>query len=86
MRSAARIATAESCRSSALILVTYNSRPDDNYLSKEDRAKARMPILQTSTKRVSVANGGVSKAIDVTPFLFPDYQRRQQRPTHSEIS
>eukprot|EP00956_Cyclotella_meneghiniana_P004234 scaffold5184_cov39-Cyclotella_meneghiniana.AAC.3 len=39
------------------IMVTYDSGADGHYISEHDRAKAGLPILRRSTKRVGVANG-----------------------------
>jgi hypothetical protein len=52
------------------IMVTYNSGADGHYISKKDRYKASLPILQTSTQKVGVANGGTSKAKSVTQLPF----------------
>ncbi len=43
------------------IMVMYNSGADSHYISKKDRHKAGLPIIQKSTRRVGVANGGVSQ-------------------------
>ena len=53
------------------IFITYNSGANRNYISKEDRKKAQMPILRASTKRVQVANGNTSTAKHVTNLPFP---------------
>jgi hypothetical protein len=42
------------------IMVTYDSGADGHYISKKDRRKAGLPIIQKSTRRVGVANEGVS--------------------------
>ena len=68
MHFASKVATAEARSNSATIIVTYDPGVDNNYLSKVDQAKAHMPILQKSTKRVNVANGGTSTATNVTPL------------------
>jgi hypothetical protein len=39
-------------------------------MSESDRRKAGLPILRTSTKRVSTANGGTSRAKHVTQLPF----------------
>jgi hypothetical protein len=48
------------------IMVTYNLGTDGHYISKKDPHKAGLPIIQKSTRRVGVANGGVSQAKFVT--------------------
>ena len=53
------------------VLITYNSGADGHYISKEDRKRAQMPILQASTKQVRVANGNTSSAKHVTNLPFP---------------
>jgi hypothetical protein len=63
--------TTEAQGNSVTIIVTYNLGADNNYLSKANRAKAHIPILQKSTKRVNVANGGTSTATNVTPLPIP---------------
>ena len=47
-------------------MVTYNLGTDGHYISKKDPHKAGLPIIQKSTRRVGVANGGVSQAKFVT--------------------
>lgn len=42
--------------------VTYDSGADGHYLNEQDRTNAGLPILRTSSKRVAVANGAISKA------------------------
>ena len=71
VRFAPKITIAESQSNSATIIVTYDSGADDNYMSKANRAKAHMPILQKLTKRVNVANGGTSTKLNVTPLPIP---------------
>ncbi len=44
------------------IMLTYDSGADSHYISKKDCQKAGLPIIQKSTRRVGVANGGVSQA------------------------
>ncbi len=53
-----------------LIMVTYNSGADGHYISEKDRRKAGLPILQPSTQKVGVTNGGTSKAKYVTQLPF----------------
>jgi hypothetical protein len=52
------------------LTITYNSGSNGNYLSKKDRVKAGLPILQPSTRMVGVANGGTSQAQHVTQLPF----------------
>ena len=54
------------------IMVTYDSGADGHYISEADRAKARLPILRQSTKRVGVANGDVSLGNNVTRLPIPN--------------
>ena len=58
------------------VFVTYDSRADGNYISKEDRKKARIPTLRTSTKQVRVANGNTSLAKHVTNLPFPQLSEK----------
>ncbi len=51
-------------------MVTYNSGADRHYISEKDRRKAGLPILQTSTQKVGVANGSTSKAEYITQLSF----------------
>ena len=53
------------------ITVTYNSGADGNYVSKQDRKKAGLPILRRSTRRVNVANGEVCSGTNVTTLPVP---------------
>ena len=41
-------------------MITFDSGADGHYISEADRKRAKLPILRPSTKRVGVANGGVS--------------------------
>jgi hypothetical protein len=54
------------------IMMTYDSGADGHYISKKDRRKAGLPIIRKSTRRVGVANGGVSQAKFVTQLPFKD--------------
>jgi hypothetical protein len=47
-------------------MITYDSGANGHYISKKDSRKAGLPIIQKSTRRVGVANGGVSQAKFVT--------------------
>jgi len=53
------------------ITVTYDSGADGHYISEADRAKAQLPILRRSTKRVGVANGDVCHGNKVTQLPIP---------------
>ncbi len=69
------------------IMVTYDSGADGHYISKKDRPKVGLPIIQKSTKWVGVVNGGVSQA----KFLSRNYRSRtcqpkQSKQTHSKTS
>ena len=52
------------------IIITYDSGADNHYMSEADRMRLKLPILQPSHKRVSVANGGTSKGKYVTHLHF----------------
>ena len=56
--------------SAMAVEITYDSEADGNYVSEEDRAKLRLPILRKSHRRVGVANGGASKGKHVTRLPF----------------
>jgi hypothetical protein len=71
------------------IMMTYDSGANGHYISKKDRRKAGLPIIRKSTRRVGVANGGVSQAKFVTQL--PYYRSRTCQPeqckrTHSRTS
>jgi hypothetical protein len=51
-------------------MVMYDSGVDGHYIIKKDQRKAGLPILQTSTQKVGVTNGGTSKAKYVTQLPF----------------
>ena len=48
-----------------------NSGADSHYLSETDHHAAGLPILQTPSKHVGVANGSTSKALHVSRLPFP---------------
>ena len=52
------------------IIITYDSGANGNYISKRDYIKADLPILQQSTCKVGVANGGTSQAKNITQIKF----------------
>jgi hypothetical protein len=52
------------------IMIMYDSGANGHYISKKDRCKAGLPIIQKSTRWVGVANGGVSQAKYVTQLPF----------------
>jgi hypothetical protein len=54
-------------------LITYDSGADRHYLNKQDSIDAGLPILRKSSKRVGVANGGTSKADNVTALPFDHF-------------
>ena len=60
---------------SATPMIIYDSGADGHYLSERDRKLANLPILRKSTKRVGVANGGCSKASNVTQLPFPQLSK-----------
>ncbi len=53
-------------------MMTYDSGANGHYISKKDRHKAGLPIIQKSTRWVGMANGGVSQAKFVTQLPFKD--------------
>ena len=53
------------------IMLTYDSGADKHYISEADRAKARLPILRKSTRRVGVANSDISHSNNVTRLPVP---------------
>ena len=71
MRFASKITTVEAHNNSDTIIVTYKLGTDNNYLSKPDRERAQIPILQTLTKRVNVDNVDTRTATNVTPLPIP---------------
>ncbi len=68
------------------IMVTYDSGADGHYISEKDRRKAGLPILQPSTQKVGVANGGTSNAKYVTQLPFQQLSAQACRQTHSRTS
>jgi hypothetical protein len=61
------------------IMVTYDLGADSHYISKKDRRKAGIPIIQKSTRRVGVVNGGVSQAKFVTQLPFKDVSAKAKQ-------
>jgi len=57
-------------------MITYNSGADGHYLSKRDRKSVGLPIIQPSTKRVGVANGGTSTARHISCLPFKQLSDR----------
>jgi hypothetical protein len=53
-------------------MITYGSGANGHYISKKDRRRAGLSIIQKSTRWVGMVNGGVSKAKFVTQLLFKD--------------
>ena len=51
-------------------MITYNSGADNHYISKASQCQASLPILRRSTKRVGVANGGMSVGVHATQLPF----------------
>ena len=54
----------------AAVHITYDSGADGHYVSERDRQQLGLPILRVSTKRVGVADGGVSRGKYVTKLPF----------------
>ena len=61
------------------IMITYDSGADSHYISKKNRRKAGLPIIRKSTRRVGVANGGVSQAKFVTQLPFNDLSAKAKQ-------
>jgi hypothetical protein len=61
------------------IMVTYDSGADGHYISKKDSRKAGLPIIRKSTRRVGVANGGVSQAKFVMQLPFKDLSAKAKQ-------
>ena len=53
-------------------MVTYDSGADGHYTSKDDQAKAGLPILHQSKQWVGVANDDVSHGKHVTQLPIPN--------------
>ena len=53
------------------VWVTYDYINDGQYLNETDRVRTGLPILKPSTKRVGVANVGISVSTHVTRLPFP---------------
>jgi hypothetical protein len=51
------------------VIIEYNTGADGHYISEKDRRNTGLPILQTLTRRVGVANGGKSRATYVVTQL-----------------
>ena len=58
------------------VWVTYDSGANRHYLNKTDRARAGLPILKPSTKRVGIANDSVSVSTYVTRLPFPQLSHK----------
>ncbi len=61
------------------IMVTYNLGADGHYISKKNHRKAGLPIIQKSTRRVGMANGGVSQPKFVTQLPFKDLSAKAKQ-------
>ncbi len=59
------------------IMIMYNTGADGHYISEKDCRKVGLPIIQKSTRRVGVANRGVSQR---------HCQPKQHKRTHSRTS
>ena len=53
------------------IIITYDSWADHHCMSKSDRIRLGLPILQAPKKLVGVANNGTSRGKHVTSLPFP---------------
>jgi hypothetical protein len=60
-----------SIKNNNVVMVMYDSGADGHYISEQDWAKAGLPILCPSSKRVAVANGATSRGKNVTQLPFP---------------
>ena len=56
--------------------VTNDSGADGHYISEHNRMVAGLPILRNSTRRMQVADGGTSTAINVTQPPFPQLSKK----------
>ena len=65
--------------SDEVVMVTYDSGSDINYVSEADRTKLGLPILRILTKRVTVANAGAIKGKYVTRLPY-----KQLSPNEAE--
>jgi hypothetical protein len=60
-------------------MVMYDLGADGHYISKKDRRKAGLSIIQKSTRRVGMTNGGVSQAKFVTQLPFKDLSAKAKQ-------
>ena len=60
-------------------MITYDSGADGHYISERDRKLVGLPILRPSSKRVGVANGGVSTAKHVTTLPFANLSNKAKQ-------
>ncbi len=61
------------------IMVTYDLGADCHYIGKKHCCKVGLPIIQKSTRRVGVANGGVSQEKFVTQLPFKDLSAKAKQ-------
>ncbi|KAL7490093.1 hypothetical protein ACHAW6_016101 [Cyclotella cf. meneghiniana] len=57
-------------KNDAPVMASLDSGADNHYISEKDRKKLNLPILKKSSRRVGVANGGISKGVNVTQLPF----------------
>jgi hypothetical protein len=67
------------------IMVTYDSGADGHYISEKDCRKAGLPIIQRSTRRVGVANGGMSQAKFVMQLPFKESAKAKQADIFQDL-
>lgn len=73
---AIHIATSEVYSDSATTIFTSRLGADDTYPSKANIAKAKMLILRKSTKRITLANGGMGTAMNVILLPIPRLSKK----------
>ena len=79
VRFASKHSVREFTQQSKPTMMTYDSGADGHYISEKDRKAANLPILKKSNKRVSVANGTICKAQNVTKLPFQQLSAHAQR-------
>ena len=71
VRFASKVDTVGKAGSTMTVEATYDSEPDGNYISKENRVvKLRLPILRKICRRLGVTNGKASTGKRVTRLRF----------------
>lgn len=76
----------KACKAANEVHITYDSGADGHYISEKDQQTAQLPILRLSTKKVQVANGETSTAINVTTLPFPQLSNKHEQQIHFDTS